>query len=140
MQHQYELWRCKHQADAYTDQTGLKHHGTVVYEQIIVTETGARFDVDDGYSVHKDHGRIAVAKDGRTFKLWAETVSYSGGTHVQLIDGRKYGKVLDTNESQSGIEEIEQEGWWRMKPYTALGYCYPDGTAPVVSLTSMESR
>ena len=107
----HELLRTEYLKDAYIDQTGAKHWGYVVYEQILVQETGERFDVDDGYKVHKDHGVIAIAPGGRRFRLWTETVSYSGGTHIIPED------------APAGLR-----GHWQVSPLSLAGYCTPKGT------------
>ena len=114
-----EIMRTAYLPDAYTDQTGLKHWGYVVYEQIILTDTPERFDVDDGYKVHKNHGFIADAADGRRFRLWSETVSYSGGLHVSL---------------ESPLPGLL--GHWQAAPLSLAGYCTPQGQ-PVSHLSAL---
>jgi len=104
--------------DAYRDQTGMPHSGHIVYERIIVTETGERYDVDDGYSVHPNHGRVCVADDGRRFRLHSETVEYSGGTHIAQED-----------------KPEGQEGYWQTPPWLPSGYVYEGSSGPVEYLT-----
>lgn len=109
-----EIWRQKFSSVAYYDQTGRPQRGTVVFEQILVTETEERYDVDDGYSVHPNLGRVYVAEDGRRFRLHPETVDYSGGTHIREIDAPE-----------------GQEGYWHTPPWLSSGFVYEDGSAPV---------
>lgn len=120
---QDEIWRTKFESIAYRDQTGLPQRGTVVFEQIIVTDTGERYDVDDGYKVHHELGRICASEDGRRFKLHPETVDYSGGSHVRQVD-----------------PPADQVGWWGRPPWLPTGYVYEDGSAPVRYLTVEEAE
>jgi hypothetical protein len=113
----------QHSSNAYTDQTGRQQAGYVVYETIIVTDTGERYDVDDGYSLHRDHGRIAVSEDGRRFRLHTETVAYSGGLHVRQED-----------------KPEGQAGYWQRPPWLPDGYVYEDGSAPVAYLTTPDEE
>ena len=76
------ICRREHKSPAYRDQTGKPQNGYVVYERLTVTDTGMRFDHNDGYKVYIDHIRIYRAGDGREFRVWSETVDYAGGTHV----------------------------------------------------------
>lgn len=118
-----ELWREEFIAkDCYTDMTGRKHSGHVVHEQILVEDTGERFDVDDGYSKHKDLGKIYEATDGRRFGIYPETVSYSGGSHIRKL-----------YELPPGYKEL---GYWTAlrSKYGTLGRVYPDQTGPVTPL------
>lgn len=120
---QDELWRAKYQARAYVDQTGRALAGSVVHEQITVTDTGERYDVDDGYSVHHNLGRICVSEDGRRFRLHPETVDYSGGLHVR----------------QENAPE-GQVGYWQRPPWLPTGYVYSDGSGPVRYLLLTEAE
>jgi hypothetical protein len=120
-----ELWRTNYVKDAYEDQTGRKHWGHVVYEQVAVEDTGERFDVDDGYSKHPGLGKVyrqADPEGDRRFGLYPETVSYTGGTHVRLL--------FDRPTCGDGSPD-RTYGYWIRAPRSAKGYCYPDGSGPV---------
>jgi hypothetical protein len=106
----HELWRIEYVSRAYTDQTGQNQSGYLVYEQILATDTSEHFDVNDGYKVYPDLGTIATAPDGRRFRLWSETVSYTGGTNV----------IPDTKEPGD-------RGYWRTAPHSVAGYVTPLG-------------
>ncbi len=78
-----EVWRVSYSQTAYKDQTGSWQAGHVVFEQVVLTDTGDREDMDDGYgSLHLGHARIYASSTGRRFKVWSELVDYAGGTHV----------------------------------------------------------
>lgn len=123
-----ELWRCDYVKDAYTDQTGAKHWGNVVYERCVVVDTGMRFHVETGYNVsgEKTAGRIYIRAErvrrqggglrlveGDEFRYSPELVDYSGGgswrNMSEPVDDRK-------------------RGWWKSPPRNLAGYVHPDGT------------
>jgi len=105
-----ELLRVEYLKDAYADQTGAKHWGYVAYEQILVRDSDEHFDVDDGYKVHEGHGVVALGTDGRRFKVWSETVSYSGGTNVA-----------------PWYRDPGLKGHWVVAPLSLAGYVTPEG-------------
>jgi hypothetical protein len=105
-----EIWRTSFEVPAYKDQTGEWQNGHVVYERLSVTDTGERFDYNDGYSVHMNHGRIYIAGDGRRFRVWTNTVDYSGGTAV--VPERKPNII---------------QGHWGAAPKSTAGYVLPNG-------------
>lgn len=117
-----EVWRCEFRTDAYRDQTGCPRDGYIVYEQQILTATDETFDVNDGYAIHKNHGRIYVAKDDRRFRVWNETVDYSGGTHVvpeaTTIGPTSWRKIPSTRQRYVNPQE------W---PIIPLGLDYEGG-------------
>lgn len=114
-----ELWRVEYKKDAYEDQTGAKHWGHVVYEQVVVEEIG-RFDQYEYYGKEwvKDAGIYAIEPEtGRKFKGSQNLVDYYGGR----------GWTLDPRSNN-------QVGVWKEVPRNAAGYCYPEGNAPVQRL------
>jgi hypothetical protein len=79
-----EIWRTTY--GKYKDQTGATQGGTLVLERLVVSDTGKRYDVDDGYNMYPALGTVWQAKDGRLFEGSPETVDYSGGYHLREID------------------------------------------------------
>lgn len=119
----HELWRTTYVKDAYEDQTGAKHYGNVVHEQIIVTEV-ARFAQYEGYGQkwYPDVGIAAVDESGRIFHYYANLVDYSGGGSWRMVYG-----------------EGERK-WFSRVPYSTKGYVYADGSAPVKRLIEPKPR
>ena len=106
-----EIWRVEYRPKAYVDQTGAWRDGYVVFERRIVEDTGERFDVNDGYKNHINHGRIYESFFGRRFKVWSETITYSGGTHVR-----------------PEIAPNIIQGYWKVAPNNTAMYINLDGT------------
>lgn len=122
----YEIWRVKYKNQAYVDQTGLSHYGTVVYEQLIVTETGREPQYE--YYAQKwypDSIILAVSEDGRSFRGTPNLVDFHGRTRWEEIEEEikddKYIKNPDY-------------GHWEGARACTIGCCYPDGTGPVKSI------
>ena len=116
-----ELWCVKYTERAYQDQTGKWQRGYVVKERVEVRDTGARYDVDDGYAKHANHGRVYEDDTKRRFKVHTETVDYSGADHVQLL----------------GMQVGGNGFYWHTRPRSAEGYVTLDGD-PVVSVGNEE--
>lgn len=120
----YEIWRVQYKKNAYADQTGLTHWGRVVWEQILVTETG-RFDQMENYTNtnYPNVGIYCVAEDGRTFERRVELVDYSGGHHWK-----------ETTDLPPRMVRPDDYGYWRGASKYVKGYVYPDGSGPVESI------
>ena len=117
-----EMWREEHiSQNCYNDFTGKSHSGFIVHEQVIVTETGETYDVDDGYHFHKDLGKIYETSDGRRFGIHPETIDYVGGAHIK--------KFYNTSD---------EKGHWIIprSKYNLFGRVYPNRTGPIKPLLS----
>lgn len=119
-----ELWLCDYVKDAYEDQTGAKHWGSVVRERCIVVDTGRRFHVETGYNVRGEEtaGRIYIRPDrvrngilvGDEFHYYPNLIDYSGGG--------SWRNVTDPDDQRKG------RGWWQRPPRNTGSYVNPDGT------------
>jgi hypothetical protein len=119
---QFEIWKVRHEKDAYTDQTGKSHWADVIYEQLVVTVTGV-FSQWESYAGKKyESGRVAETEDGRIFLYRANLIDYwGGGSWQEMLVGD-----LPTGHVFAPAHEF-----WRSAPINVKGMCYPDGTAPV---------
>lgn len=91
---QVVLWKFKYSSEAYTDQFGRRHHGCVVYEEIVTTIVEQRTVPGERGISEFTQGFRALTQDGREFRQdWERGGDGDYWYPTTDLDGYKYSDV-----------------------------------------------